>query len=154
MAITVAEVKNKQDLSAVGVSKAKMGAAEVQVQLRKIIAPFDGIVAEKLKDQHEWVRAGEVIMRLVSMEQLRVVGQVRVSQLSAAPHELLGAPANVDIELFPGKAERVVAKVDFVSPVMESSGGYRIWLQIPNIKSNDQWVFREGMPAKIEIRTR
>lgn len=154
LAITVAEVKNKQDLSAAEVSKAKQGAAEVQVQLRKIASPFDGIVVKKLKQHHDWVRAGEVILRIVSMEQLRVVGQVRVEQLTAAPHELLGAPASVDIELFPGKIERVSAKVGFVSPVMESSSGYEVWLQIPNIKANDQWVFREGMPAKIEISTR
>jgi multidrug resistance efflux pump len=154
LAITVAQLKNKQDVLAVGVSEAKQGAAKVQVDMRKIVAPFDGIVAEKRKEQHDWVRAGDVILRLVSMEQLRVVGQVRVSQLSAAPHELLGAPAVIDIELYPGKSERVTAKVGFVSPVMESSGGYRIWLQIPNVKANDQWVFREGMPARIEIATR
>ena len=154
LAITVAKVKKKEADLAAGVSQAKQGAAEVQVQLRKIIAPFDGIVAEKRKERHDWVRAGDVILRLVSMEQLRVVGQVRVNQLSAAPHELVGAPATVEIELYPGKIERVSAKVGFVSPVMESSGSYRIWLQIANVKANDQWIFREGMPAKIEIQTR
>lgn len=153
LAIVVAEVKNKQDLSAADVSKAKQGAAEVHLQLRKIVAPFEGIVAEKIKERYDWVRAGDVILRLVSMEQMRVQGQVRVSQLSAAPHELVGAPATIDVELFPGRVERIASKVGFVSPVMESSGAYKIWIQIPNQKSNNQWIFREGMPAKIEIST-
>ncbi len=86
LAITVAQVKNNQDHKAAAVSNAKQGAALVQVELRKITAPFDGIVAEKRKEKYDWVRAGDVIMRLVSMEQLRVVGQVRVEQLQTAPH--------------------------------------------------------------------
>ncbi len=154
LAINVAQQKNKQDVAAADVAFAKKGASEVQIQLRKITAPFDGIVAEKVKARHDWVRAGDVILRLVSLEQLRVVGHVRPSQLSAAPHELVGAPATVEIEIYPGRIERVSAQVGFVAPEMEGQNGYSIWLQIPNIKSKDQWVFREGMPAKIEIQTR
>ncbi len=154
LAIAVAEVKNKQDVLAIGVAEAKQDAAGVQVAMREIVAPFDGIVAEKRKECHDWVRAGDVILRLVSMEQLRVVSQVRVEQLTAAPHELVGAPANIDITIYPGKVERVAARVGFVSPVMEVSGGYRIWLQIPNVKVKDHWLFREGMSATVEIATR
>jgi multidrug efflux pump subunit AcrA (membrane-fusion protein) len=151
LAVTVAEVKNRQDVSAVGVAEAKKGAAAVQIELRRIVSPFDGIVADKKKDRHDWVRAGEVIMRLVSMEQIRVTGQVFSAQLKRAPHELVGSPVVVDIEVFPGKTERVNAKIGFISPVMDTSGGYKIWAQIPNVQSAGQWVFREGMPATIEF---
>ena len=154
LAITVAELKNNQDKAAVEVASAKEGAAAVQVDLRKMLVPFDGIVAEKKKEKYDWVRGGEVLLRLVSMEQIRVVGQVRVDDLQARPHELMNAPAMVDIELFPGKRERVEAKIGFVSPVLEVSGAYRVWVQIPNKKVNNQWLFREGMPATIEISTR
>ena len=154
LAITVAELKNNQDKAAVEVASAKEGAAAVQVDLRKMLVPFDGIVAEKKKEKYDWVRGGEVLLRLVSMEQIRVVGQVRVDDLQAPPHELMNAPAIVDIELFPGKRERVEAKIGFVSPVLEVSGAYRVWVQIPNKKVNNQWLFREGMPATIEISTR
>lgn len=154
LAITVAESKHKQDVAAADVSSANQGAAEVQVKLRKHLAQFDGVVAEKRKEKFDWVRAGDVIMRLVSMEQLRVVGYVHVDQLRSAPHLLEKAPAIVDISIYPGKVERVQAKVGFVSPVMESTGSYKIWLQIPNVKVDDQWLFREGMPATIEIMPR
>lgn len=151
LAITVAEVKNRQDVAASQVANAKRGAAEVQIELRRIVSPFDGIVADKKKEKHDWVRAGEIIMRLVSMEQLRVTGQVFSAQLKRAPHELVGAPVVIDIEVFPGKVERVNGKIGYISPVMDTSGGYKIWAQIPNMQSNGQWVFREGMPAKIEF---
>ncbi len=154
LGVKVAEVKNNQDLSAVGVAEAKKGAAGVQIEMRRILSPFEGIVAEKKKEKHDWVRAGEVIMRLISMEQLRAVGQVNVSQLNKAPHELLNAPAVVKIEVFPGSIESVETKVGYVSPVMQSSGGYKIWVQIPNKQANGQWVYREGMPATIEISSR
>ncbi len=151
LAITVAEVKNRQDVSASEVANAKRGAADVQIELRRIVSPFDGIVADKKKERHDWVRAGEIIMRLVSMEQLRVTGQVFSAQLKRAPHELVGTPVVIDIEVYPGKVERINGKIGYVSPVMDTSGGYKLWAQIPNMQSNGQWVFREGMPAKIEF---
>jgi len=154
LAITVAQLKNNQDKAAVEVSIAKRGAAEVQVDLRKMTVPFDGIVAEKKKEKYDWVRSGEVLLRLVSMERLRVVGQVRVDDLQAPPHQLMNAPVSIEIELFPGSRELVAGKIGFVSPVLEVSGAYRVWVEIPNKKVNDQWLFREGMPAKIEINTR
>jgi multidrug resistance efflux pump len=154
LAIPVAEIKNRQDHSAAEVAKAKQGAARVQIDLRRLTAPFDGMIAEKQKEQYEWVRAGDTLLRLISMEQLRVVGQVRTSQLSQAPHELVGMVGTIDIELYPGRVERVNGKVGYVSPTLESSGGYKIWLQISNIQANGQWVFREGMPARIELQTR
>ncbi len=58
LAITVAEIKRNQDLSAVGVNEAKKRAAEVQIDLRTIQAPFHGIVAHKEKDANEWVKRG------------------------------------------------------------------------------------------------
>ncbi len=154
LAIKVAQLKNSQDVAAAGVSEAKKRMAQVQVELRSIKAPFDGMVAEKTKDIHDWVRAGDVIMRLVSMDKLRVVGQVRTEQLEAAPHLLLGAPAKVEVELYPGARETLQATVGFVSPVMQSSGSYKVWLEIPNQKAQDQWLFREGMSATIAIDTR
>ncbi len=57
LAVKVSEVKNRQDLLAVGVSQAKQGAAGVQVEMRTVMAPFDGIVAEKREERYEWVRA-------------------------------------------------------------------------------------------------
>jgi multidrug resistance efflux pump len=154
LGVKVAEVKNNQDVSAVDIAEAKKGAAGVQIEMRRILSPFEGIVAEKKKEKHDWVRAGEVIMRLISMEQLRSVGQVNVNQLNKAPHELLNAPAVVKIEVFPGSIESVETKVGYVSPVMQSSGSYKVWVQIPNRQANGQWVYREGMPATIEISSR
>ncbi len=154
LAITVAEIKRNQDLSAVGVNEAKKRAAEVQIDLRTIQAPFHGIVAHKEKDANEWVKAGDVIVRLVALEKLRVVGMVKIDSLEAPPHLLLNAPASIDIQLYPGAVQTVEARVGFVSPVMQSSGAYQIWVEIPNQKVNDQWLFRQGMPATIRINTR
>jgi len=154
LAITVAQLKNNQDKAAVEVSVAKRGAAEVQVDLRKMTVPFDGIVAEKKKEKYDWVRAGEPLLRLVSMERLRVVGQVKVIDLKAPPHQLMNTPVTIEIETFPGNRERVSGKIGFVSPVLEVSGAYKIWVEIPNKQVNNQWLFREGMQAMIEINAR
>ncbi len=154
LAITVAEIKNSQDLSAVNVNKAKKNAAELQIDIRNIEAPFQGMVAEKVKDQDDWVKSGDVMLRLVSLDKLRVVGHIRVDSLEAPPHLLVGAPATVDIQLYPGAVQTVEGNVGFVSPVVQSSGAYKFWIEIPNQKIDDQWIFREGMTATVRINAR
>ena len=153
LAIPVAELKQREAAGAVGINDAKVKMAETQISFRTIPAPFTGIVAEKLKDRYDWVRAGEPLLRLVSLNRLRVVGQVRTVQLEAPPHMLMGAPATVEVELFPGSKKTLQAKVGFVSPVMQSSDAYKIWLEIDNEQANNQWLFREGMTATVSINT-
>lgn len=153
LAITVAEVKNRQDVAAVGVSEAKQRMADVQIELRTIVAPFAGLVAKRDKKLSDWVRAGETILRLVAMDRMRVVGQLDSRYLTAPPHTLKGKPAMVEIQIFPGYVQKVEATVDFVSPVQESSGIYKTWLEIRNPQTDGQWLFREGMPATVRIQT-
>lgn len=154
LAITVADLKRSQDIAAADVTRAKERKAETQIDLLTVKANFPGMIATKNKDVYEWVRAGEILMRLVSLEKLRVLGRVRVDSLDAAPHLLVGAPAKITIQLYPGAREVVSGKVGFVSPVMDSAGNYVVWVEIPNQLVKDQWLFREGMIATIEIDTK
>jgi multidrug resistance efflux pump len=150
LAVPVAELKNKQDKSAARVAEAKKGAAAVQLDLRKVKAPFDGMVSEKLKNQFEWVRAGDPILKLTSMDQVRVVGHIEMKDMRIAPHELFGKRGRIGITLFPGRVVQAEGTVGYVSPTIES-GRFKVWLQIPNEKSNGLWIYRAGMPASIEI---
>lgn len=154
LAITVAELKNRQDVAAAGVTEAKQRMADVQIELRTIVAPFAGLVAKRDKKLSDWVRAGETILRLVAMDRMRVVGQLDSRYLTAPPHTLKGKPATIEIQIFPGHVQTVEATVDFVSPVQESSGIYKTWLEIRNPQTEGQWLFREGMPATVRIQTR
>lgn len=148
--ITVSDNEKEQQAAAVALQEAKLKATMVQVELRKIPAHWDGFVSEVAKKQYSFVRPGEVICRLTSMKNIRVVGNAEVN---VAPHMLLNAPARVRI-LVPGVQEPPVVEgtVSYVSPRSDSPMVYPIHVNIENQLTPDgQYLFREGMQATIEI---
>ncbi len=148
--ITVSQNEKEQQAAAVALQEAKLKATLVQVELRKIPAHWDGFVSEVAKKQYSFVRPGEVICRLTSMKNIRVVGNAEVN---VAPHLLLNAPARVRI-LVPGIPDAPVVDgvVTYVSPRSESPKVYPIHVDIENQLTPDgQYFFREGMEATIEV---
>lgn len=148
--ITVSENEKEQQSAAVDLQKAKLAATQVQVELRKIPARWDGFISEVAKKQYSFVRPGEVICRLTSMETIRVIGNAEVD---IAPHMLLNAPARVRISV-PGMQDAPVVEgiVSYISPRSESPRKYPIHVNIANQLTKDgQYLFREGMEATIEV---
>ena len=130
--------------AAVGVNEAKVNASNVQLELRTIKAPFTGVV-----------KAGEEILRLVSLDKFRVKGTVRIAD---SPNTLEGARANVIIPTGTGKVERLEGVVGFVSPESQGSGArndgtqeYTVWVEIPNKQVGGKYLFRGAMDAIVEI---
>jgi multidrug efflux pump subunit AcrA (membrane-fusion protein) len=134
------------------VKKAKYAATQIQMELRKILAQRTGMVTEITKRQGDWVRAGEPILRLTSLDRIRIKG---IAEVYDAPHLLLNAPARVSINFAPGKSESIDGTVTFVSPRATAAGKYQIYVDLPNRLTPDgQYLFREGMTATIEVAPR
>ncbi|MCY3007680.1 MAG: HlyD family efflux transporter periplasmic adaptor subunit [Planctomycetota bacterium] len=141
--------------AAVGVNEAKLNASNVQLELRTIKAPFSGVVASMQKERYDWVKAGEEILRLVSLDKFRVKGTVRIA---GSPNTLEGARANVIIPTGTGTVERIDGVVGFVSPESQGSGArndgtqeYTVWVEIPNKQVGGKYLFRGAMDAIVEI---
>ena len=150
--VSVSKIEKLRDTADVGVKSAKLGAAEVQMDLRKIVAQRSGMVSEITKRQSDWVRAGEPILRLTSMEKLRIKGYAEVFD---SPHLLLNAPARVTIEYAKDRPETLDGSVSYVAPRSVSPNRYQIYVDLPNRMTPDgQYLFREGMVARIEITPR
>lgn len=159
LAGVVAEVQNRQDVAAEQVAEAEAEAATVELQLRQIRAPFDGVVVDRKKQLFDWVRAGEPVLRLVGMEKVRVNGRISAQDLQGPPHLLENAPAIAIITLFSngtpqGTQEvRINGNLGFVSPVLDPSGMYEVWMEIENQQVQGRWLLREGMRARLVIPT-
>ena len=151
LAIKVAELKHNKDISQADIARSKRDAANVQIQLRSIIAPFDGVVVKREKDEFEWVRSGDPILRLVAEEKVRVIGSVKAVDLKRPVYQLKGTKAALSIEVVDGVWDSVECSVDFVASVVDLDNRYRVWAQIPNKQQDGQWVYREGMIAQLEI---
>jgi len=151
--VSVSQTEKKREESDVEVKNAKLEAAKVQLALRRLLAMKSGMISGlDEKHQFDWVRAGEPICKLTSMDRIRIKGTVQVSD---APHLLLNAPARVTIFYASGKGETLEGSVGYVSPRATNIDEYPIHVDLPNRLTEDgQYLFREGMQADIEITPR
>jgi multidrug efflux pump subunit AcrA (membrane-fusion protein) len=151
--VTVSTIEKERDQADVGVKTAKVEAARVQLELRRINAQRTGVVNQVVKRQYTYVRAGEPILNLTSMEKIRITGTT--PRLSESPHLLLNSPARVTINYAVGKSETVDGIVTYVSPKSDGPNQYKLHVDLPNRLTPDgQYLFRDGMVADIEVRTR
>ena len=153
--IDVSKREQKINEAAVGVNEAKLNASLVQLELRTIKAPFSGVVASVQKERFDWVKAGEEILRLVSLEKFRVKGTVRLTE---SPNALEGARAKVIVPIGAGKVEEIQGVVGYVSPESQGTGArndgtheYAVWVEIPNKQVAGKYLFRGAMDAVVEI---
>jgi multidrug efflux pump subunit AcrA (membrane-fusion protein) len=152
--IKVSTMEKTNDRLAVGVSEAKLEAAKVQLALRTYNAPWEGIVSQVEKHQHEYARAGEAILKLTDMRLIRVSGVIDVTT-STPPNQLLKSPAKVYVNVAPGVVEEIEGTVGYVAPNAKLPNQYPYWVQIENKKLADgQYLFRGGMNARVEITPR
>ncbi len=146
--IDVANVKHEQEILAAEVNAEKVKASQVKLDLYKVIAPFDGVVAQRLRGQGEWIRAGEPILRLVQLNEMKVETFVPIDGISVAG--LQGAPMRVSVRINSQDVATYDTQVEFVSPEIESRK-VRVATRIQNQQVGGAWLLRDGMQASIEI---
>jgi macrolide-specific efflux system membrane fusion protein len=137
---------------AIAGAKEKLAASRiVEARLRKhgVEAPVSGYAVEIAVEPGEWVEAGKPIVRIISLDPIRV--ECFVDGRTHGP-ELVGR----DIEFFPAGSETVpndgdkplVGKITFVSPELHPvTGQARLWATIGNPKL----AVRAGMRGRIVI---
>ena len=128
------------------VQNAALGSAEEAIQRRRIVAPFDGVVIEVDKAAAEWVSAGEAVLRVVRMDQLRVEGFVDGSQFNAS--DVADRGVTVEIERARGGKETLEGKVVYVYPIVQAGNKYRIRADVQNRRDDGgQLLLYPGMTA-------
>ncbi len=147
LGIEVAEVDHQKDVLAAQVAKEKLNAAKVQLDLRKVIAPYDGVIVERMRDQGEFVKSGEPILHIVHMDEMRVEANVPVRGISAS--QLKDAPIRLHVRI---NGEDVVrdAKIEYVSPILKMNT-CRVWARVPNTMIGGAWMLQDSMEATLDI---
>ncbi len=134
--------------------EAKVNLIQHEITTRQILAPFAGYVAERYRQEGEWVQAGEPVLQVVQMDRLRVKGQLKADKF--APFEVEGRPVTITVTLPGDKSHTLQGTISHVSQIVEASGEYRVWAEIENVQvgTRDQrtfWLMRPGMPASMKI---
>ncbi len=131
------------------VQNAAVHSAEEQIERRRVIAPFDGIVMKVYRQSNEWVNAGEPIVQVVRMDQLRVEGFISARDYNA--YELKNRQVTVIVELARGRMASFAGKVVFVNPLIQAGNKLRIRADVQNRQEQGEWLLRPGMTATMRI---
>jgi multidrug efflux pump subunit AcrA (membrane-fusion protein) len=135
--------------------QAELDAAELAIQRRTIVAPFDGIIEELKKKQDEWVQPGDTILTLLRLDTMHVEGAIPQGQYDQ--HEVQGCDVSVTVKLARGREVTARGKIVKVSNVIQyrgpnSPGVYNIRAEVPNTQEHGTWVLRDGLPATMTVQ--
>jgi macrolide-specific efflux system membrane fusion protein len=115
------------------------------VEVRKVLAPINGVVVEVLRQPGEWVEPGEKVLRIVRLDRLRVEGLVKVRDLTS---DLRNAHVSLTLDL-PGRGKtEFPGKIVFVSPEINPvNEQVRIWAEVDNTDG----ILKPGLRTKMTL---
>jgi multidrug resistance efflux pump len=154
LSIEAATVKNETDKLAVGVAQAELDAAGVQLGLYNIVAPWDAYVNERMKDQGAWIRAGEPVLKIHHMSEMKVVGYIPIEKIRERGWSITsieGAKIRVSVDITPTQQHVVDSIINFVSSDVDTALRFRISARIKNERIGNSWLLRDGVPARVSI---
>jgi multidrug efflux pump subunit AcrA (membrane-fusion protein) len=131
--------------------QAQVDAAEEDIHRRRIVSPIDGEVVEVRPQLGEWVNAGDTVLRIVRLDQLRAIGRVNVAEV--APYELHDRPVRLIVDLERGRREEFQGRVVWIDPQVAANGEYRFWVEVDNRLevSGDFWILRPGLMGTLVV---
>lgn len=143
-AIEVELAKHRRRIAAI-----QLVHARATLQTRSLVSPHDGVVAAVLKRSGEPIAPRDPVFQVVGLNELRVVGQLdvsdawraRVGQPARVVAEVAGADLPVERESFAGKVVFIDSQVD---PLTRTC-------KVHVRASNRDGLLRAGLEARVEI---
>ncbi len=123
-----------------------MRRARLDLSRTRMGAPFAGRVASVQVVPGQWVRQGEELVTVVSLDPIRVEVQVLESEIA---HLAPGRTAEVAFAAFPG--ERLTGRVQSINPIVES--GTRT-ARVTVLVRNPEGRILPGMYARVSLEAR
>ncbi len=152
--IEVATVTHETDILAAGVAMAEQNAARVQLGLYDIVAPWDAYVNERMKDQGAWIKAGEPVLKIHHMSEMKVVGLIKASQIfdrGLSISSLEGCRVQISVEITPTQSHTVDSKISFVSAELDATDRIKVSAQLKNETIGNSWLLRDNMPTRVVL---
>jgi multidrug efflux pump subunit AcrA (membrane-fusion protein) len=153
--IQIRKLERENFAREVNVKAAQLEAVNNEIARRQIKSTLGGVVVEVLKHRGEWVQPGETMFKIVGLDEIRVVGLVSAKLVSPASIKGARVLVSIDVPKANGQIAREQAEgvITFVSPIVETSGDYRIWAEIKNRRdeASGEWVFRSGTIGKMQV---
>ncbi len=135
------------------VKQGELKAAQIALDRRTILAPFDGEVQQLYRHRAEWVNPGEPILTLVQFDVLYVDGAVKSRDYD--PVELQHRKVTVVVHLAQDREATLEGRVVYVNQTVEENlDDYTVRAEIQNQRVGDAWLVRPGLHASMTIHLR
>jgi RND family efflux transporter MFP subunit len=123
--------------------KNQQKVAAIQVRDSKVRAPISGVIASRMvKEGNMTESTGSEMFTIVALDTLQ-----GVVYLPEAEMNNVHVDQEADLH-FPANAKAVAAKVDLISPIIDTeSGTFKVTLKV----NNDDHVLKPGMFAKVSL---
>ena len=125
-------------------AEAALRSAEIALREASIYAPFDAVVAEKLLDVGSFVAPGQPVLRLVSIDTVKV--SAGVDERSLAGVEIGTTPAVITVDACPGRT--FPGSVALISPTLDSATRTA---DVDVHIANASHLLRPGMFARVTL---
>ncbi|MHB8448366.1 MAG: efflux RND transporter periplasmic adaptor subunit [Rudaea sp.] len=139
----IPEYEYEQDKFDLAAQRAAYEAANIQLSYTRIVAPVDGVIAQRDIKIGNLVQANQNLFRIVGMSPLQAVLNVPERQLGILK---AGQAVQLEADALPGK--KFVGTILRIAPVVDpASGTFRVTCQFRDASA----VLRPGMFARIDI---
>ena len=129
-----------------GMKETDYQAAQQRLQRHTITAPLTGVVVQVNRQRGEWVKPGDVIMRILRLDRLRAEGFVK---LQTGSGDLSGQAVRLLIDLPQKPGAEFLGKVIFVDPEIDPvNAQFRIWAEV----ENRELQLRPGLRGKMILK--
>jgi RND family efflux transporter MFP subunit len=121
-------------------------AAQQKVKQHKITAPLAGVVVQVQRHRGEWVKPGDVVVRILRLDRLRAEGFVKMEPWS---DDLQGRPVRVLVDQTKAAGAEFPGKIVFVDPEIDPvNAQVRVWAEV----ENRDLRLRPGMKARMVLQ--
>lgn len=139
----IPEYEYEQDKFDLAAQRAAYEAANIQLSYTRIVAPVDGVIAQRDIKIGNLVQANQNLFRIVGMNPLQAVLNVPERQLGILK---AGQAVQLEADALPGK--KFAGTILRIAPVVDpASGTFRVTCQFHDASA----VLRPGMFARIDI---
>jgi RND family efflux transporter MFP subunit len=141
------EAEHEQSISVLEMraQENELDAARAQIERRKVLAPFDGMIVQVYLRKGEWAEPGQKALRIVNPDRLKAEGFIRAEDAAAvASGKSIELTVNLD-----GKPQTFSGKIAFISPEVDPiTGQVRVWAEVDNRDAR----LRPGQAATMKVR--
>jgi biotin carboxyl carrier protein len=142
---TLEEVKTRE----VTASEKEVAKIAVLINLRKLIAPIDGMIVRIDKSEGEWLREGDPVLEIMQLNTLRA--RCKVSAKYYTPDMVDGKDVTVSMPMVNGQTEEFPGKVVFAHPKVEAGDWFEVFIEVENRPSGRSWLLQPGRDVSAVI---